>query len=118
MVHGSRAELAATLDRVDPADAELVARTAARQTARLRGVVSFVDPEHVAEALTEDARWIHHLVRRHTALGAPMSAEDAGRLLALVAVEQLRDVAWTQMSRGARRSARRPLARSGPAGPA
>jgi hypothetical protein len=99
VVHGSRAELAATLDRIDPADAEVVARAAGRQTARLRRVVGFVQPGHVADALAEDALWLHHLVRRHAALGAPLSAGDAGRLLALVAVDELRDGAWTLMTR-------------------
>ena len=32
-------------------------------------------------------------------LGAPLSAEDAGRLLALVAVDEMRDGAWTLMTR-------------------
>ena len=85
VVHGSREQLAATLRLVDAADARAVADSAAR--------VDFGDD------LVAQARWIQRTVRRHARRGTRVPADVAGKLLALVSRDDLRDVAWAQLSR-------------------
>ena len=99
VVHASRAELAATLDVVDQVDAAAVADAAAVWTARMRGAFSFVGDERRHADLAEDAVWVRSVVRRHTGLGVPLPADDAGRMIGSVVAEPLRDVAWSQMTR-------------------
>jgi hypothetical protein len=99
VVHGSREELAATLEIVDPADAAAVDAAAARVADQLRGCLHLVRPDRVRRDLVRHARWVQRTVRRHARDGTALSVEDAGRLLVLVAVVGIRDVAWSQMTR-------------------
>lgn len=82
VVHGSREELAATLE---PAPSRAVA-VAAKAAARRRGV------QTVAEAL-----WLHATVLRHARECTLPTPQEAGRLLADLARIDLRDVAWVAM---------------------
>jgi hypothetical protein len=58
-----------------------------------------VQTERICRDLADEARWVQRTVRRHVRTSTTLSAEDAGRMLALTSVELLRDVAWAEMSR-------------------
>lgn len=99
VVHANRAELAATLDRIDDADAEAVEAAAARFDVGFEGLVAFVNADRLCREIADHARWLQRTIRRHVRRGRPLSADDAGRVLVLVAGIPLRDVAWAEMSR-------------------
>jgi len=99
VVHRSRDELAASLDVVDPEDVAAVDAAAGRVADRLQRRLRAVEPDSTAPELVGHARWVQRTVRRHVRSGAPLSVDDAGRLLLLVAIVDLRDVAWAEMSR-------------------
>lgn len=116
VVHGSRAELAASLHPIDSADAEAVAATVERVTRERLGPRGLVRSGQRADELGADelgvdelgvdvlgdAVWIQRTLATGlaaTSQGSAMSAADAGRLIALVQVVQLRDVAWAEMTR-------------------
>jgi Domain of unknown function (DUF4192) len=99
VVPGTRADLAATLDTVDAADADEVARAVRRHGARLNGLLQLATQDRFDRDLVDEARWVQETVRRHVRAGTHPSAEDAGRLLVLVGAVAIRDVAWSEMSR-------------------
>lgn len=93
VVHHNRAELAATLDVVDRVDAQEVAQEVERFADELFSTgATDVD-------FAEQARWIQLVVRRHVGDATTPSPPEAARLLLLVALVDLRDVAWAEMSR-------------------
>jgi hypothetical protein len=94
VVHHNRAELAATLDPVDPADARAVAEEAQRVAAGLFGPTG-----RERDDLAPQARWVQQVIRRHVGAGTPLTVPDAARLVLLVALVEVRDVAWAEMSR-------------------
>jgi hypothetical protein len=103
VVHTSRDELAATLQRGDAADARAVEDAATTFDLQFEGLAAFVVPDRICADLTEQARWLQRTIRRHLRRGRPLSSDDAGRVLVLVAGVPLRDVAWAEMSRDAAR---------------
>jgi len=99
VVHRNRAELAATLACVDDADAVAVEEAAAVLDAGFERLAAFVAPDRLCRDVADHARWLQRTIRRHVRRGRPLSVEDAGRALLLVAGVPLRDVAWAEMSR-------------------
>jgi hypothetical protein len=99
VVHTSRAELAATLQRCDDRDARAVEDAAAAFDERFEGLAAFVTPDRICADIAEHARWLQRTIRRHLRHGRPLSTDEAGRVLVLVAGVPLRDVAWAEMSR-------------------
>jgi hypothetical protein len=92
VVHRSRSELAATLQPVDPgAVAEVAEAAEAADRAASTGLCH--------DDLAGGARWVQQTVRGQIRSGSPLGAADAARLLALVACDDVRDVAWAEMSR-------------------
>ena len=85
VVHDSREQLAASLRLVDAGDAAAVAEAAGRA--------------EVGGDLVEQGRWIQRIVRGHVRTGRRLTADDAGRLLMLMSVVELRDVALAEISR-------------------
>jgi len=110
VVHGSRAELAASLDPVDHGDADAVAAAVEQVSQERRGPWGPVRNADGADDALGDALWIQRTLARHTwghtsghaaatSQATRMSAAEAGRLIALVQAVQLRDVAWAEMTR-------------------
>lgn len=99
VTHRSRADLAATLDVVDTADARAVAEAADRFDDELHGVSQFARVPRLRRELADHGRWVRRTIRRHVRLGTPLSVDDAGRLLLLMSMVPVRDVAWAEMSR-------------------
>jgi hypothetical protein len=99
VVERSRADLAASLDCQDAADARAVDEAAARFDAQFEGVTAFVTVDGIVRGLADQARWVQRTIRRHVRRGTELSADDAGRLLVLGAGVLLRDVAWAEMTR-------------------
>jgi hypothetical protein len=99
VVHRSRAELAATLDRADEADARGVEAAAVAFDKGFAGLAAFVQPDGLCREVAEHARWVQRTIRGHLRRQRTLSADDAGRMLVLVAGVPLRDVAWAEMSR-------------------
>ena len=99
VVERSRADLAATLDCLDETDARAVEEAVVGFDATFRAVPAFVTVDGIARDLAEHGRWVQRTIRRHLRRGSQPSADDAGRLLVLVAGVPLRDVAWAEMSR-------------------
>ena len=95
----SREQLAASLRLVDAADAQAVERAADRLASQFAGILQLVRPERIFRDLADQARWLQSAVRRHVRAGSRPPAEEAGRILLLVSVVDLRDVAWAEMSR-------------------
>jgi hypothetical protein len=95
----SREQLAASLRLADAADAQAVEHAADRLASQFAGTLQLVRPERISRDLADHARWLQRSVRRHVRAGSRPSPEDAGRLLLLVSVVDLRDVAWAEMSR-------------------
>jgi hypothetical protein len=95
----SREQLAASLRLVDAADAQAVEHAADRWASQFAGTLQLVRPERIVRDLADHARWLQRALRRHVRVGSRPSAEDAGRILLLVSVADLRDVAWAGMSR-------------------
>jgi hypothetical protein len=93
VVHHDRAELAATLDPVDPEDARVVAAAAERAADELFGA------GHEPADLATQARWVQQVIRRHVRAGTPLPPSDAARLVLLVGLADVRDVALAEMSR-------------------
>lgn len=99
VVHGSREELAATLAPRDDADARAVDEAAAAFDEGFEGVAAFVTTDRICADIAGHARWLQRTIRRHVRRHRRLSAEDAGRVLLLVAGVPLRDVAWAEMTR-------------------
>lgn len=99
VVHRTREELASSLEPVDPDDAVAVARAADAVDDQLFASTRFVTPSGVSRDLAGHARWVQRTLREHLASGAPLTAEHAGRLLLMVSVVEIRDVAWAEMTR-------------------
>lgn len=99
VVERSRDDLAGGLRVVDPADAGAVDRAARRYDETFAALEGFVTVEGIHRHLADEARWIQRTLRRHVRDGSALSAEDAGRLLVLVAGDPLRDVALAELSR-------------------
>jgi hypothetical protein len=99
VVERSRDDLAASLRVVDPADARAVARAARAFEETFDGVPAFVRADGIQRLVVEQARWIQRTLRRQVRGRSTLPAADAGRLLVLVASDDLRDVALAEMSR-------------------
>lgn len=89
VVHESRADLAATLVGADEEDRAAVARAAAAVDVVLLG----------REAKRAEALWIQGRIRGFRRTRAPLTAVEAGRLLAVCDDDDLHDVAWAEMTR-------------------
>lgn len=92
VVHTSRAELAASLDPVEPGELAAVGAAASAFSDGRR------DP-------VREAAWVRRTLRAHLS-GRALPVADVARLLVLLDDEHLRDVAWAEMTR---RDARRHL---------
>lgn len=99
VVHKSREQLAASLRFVDAEDAQAVAEAAGRTDEGLNRSEQLVRPSRVSRELADQGLWIQRTVRRHVRTGSRLSAADAGRLLVLVSLDDLRDVALAELSR-------------------
>lgn len=94
-VHATREELAATLRPGPHDDVEAVERHARTVMGRLARAGS--RPGGLTTELRRQARWVRTRVRRWS--GEALTAEDAGRMAALMAVSSVRDVAWVDLDR-------------------
>jgi hypothetical protein len=99
VVHDSREGLAASLQLVGVADARAVEEAARRLDDEFLALTQFVKVERICRDLADHGRWVQRTVRRHVRDHSRLSAQDAGRLLVLVSMVELRDVAWAEMSR-------------------
>ncbi len=100
VVHRDRAALADTLEDGDAEDrrAVMVAARAFADRLVVR-VQRCAGKQQRDELLVGEARWLQALVRRHVDRGAPLDPADAGRTLVLLSQVELRDVAWSELSR-------------------
>jgi hypothetical protein len=85
VVHHSRAALAASLDPVAPTERAAVEAAALATAGRSHDLVG-------------EAAWLRRAIAAHLD-GPSLATGDAGRLLALLGVDHLRDLAWAQMTR-------------------
>lgn len=99
VVHDSREQLAASLRLVDADDARAVAEAAIRAGEELSWPAGLVRASRIGRDLADHGHWIQRTVRRHVRKGTRLAADDAGRLLLLVSLDELRDVAWAEMAR-------------------
>jgi hypothetical protein len=98
----SRDELAASLVGDDGDAVAAVARAAAVASERLLAGRHPLGAEEVDDAprrLVQEGHWVEHRVRRFVADRVPLSDEEVGRLLVALVSIQVRDVAWTEMTR-------------------
>jgi hypothetical protein len=89
VTHASRAELAATVHPDEVGTAAVQAAIRAR-TRRRRSAL----PSRTAQA-----RWLRDAVRRHVGERTPLSSVDVARLVLAIQDVELRDVAWSTLTR-------------------
>jgi hypothetical protein len=99
VVLGSREQLADSL--VAPADEETEAAVG-EHVDRIHAAVRD-SPAGGAALLRTEARWVQRRIRLHLRDRRPLGPPDAGRLLALVCLTSVRDVAWGEMTRATSR---------------
>ena len=92
---GSRDELVDSLVGTDPAETIRVSRAADLAVDRLLPAVR----ARPRTAGRRQARWLHKRLSAAVADGELLPAADAGRVLALIGIHDLRDVAWGGMTR-------------------
>ncbi len=92
---GSRDELVGSLVGTDPAETLRVSRAADLAVDRLLPAVR----ARPRTAGRRQARWLHKRLAAAVADGELLPASDAGRVLALIGIHDLRDVAWSGMTR-------------------
>ena len=102
----SRAELASTLVSDDPDDELAVLVAVDAHMDRLYDVITGPGAlgrpalDHAAkQALVAEGAWVRGRVTDAVAQGGRLSADDAGRLLFAITSIQVRDVAWSRMTR-------------------
>jgi len=111
---GSRDELVGSLVGTDPAETLRVSRAADQAVDRLLPAVR----ARPRTAGRRQARWLHKRLSAAADDGELLPSADAGRVLALIAIHDLRDVAWGGMTRevaGAHVGIWRDLVRRAPA---
>lgn len=100
VVHHDRAALAGTLRDGDPEDRKAVMVAASAFADRLVSRVGkSPSRQQRDDLLVGEARWLQTLVRAHVESGAPLDVDDAGRTLVLLSQIELRDVAWSELTR-------------------
>ena len=92
---GSRDELVSSLVGTDQAETLRVSRAADLAVERFLPAVR----ARPRTAGRRQARWLHKRLTAAMADGELLPASDAGRVLALIAIHDLRDVAWGGMTR-------------------
>lgn len=103
---GSRRELADSLVGTDLDDMEAVAEAADEAMRRFQEAARHPRGDAVAARrhLVAEGHWVRDRVQRFLATGEPLDAGEAGRLaVAMVSIE-VRDVAWSEMTRSTARS--------------
>lgn len=110
VVHDSRASLADSLIGTNDEDTERIAEAADRAADSLLAVGHRIVklsapgteptlPGSLVSELEVQARWLQRTIRHALPDPGVMSSTDAGRVLVLVALEALREVAWAEMTR-------------------
>lgn len=95
VVHRDRAQLADTLVGTDEDDAAAVTLAATRHCDYVESSLATDE----AGLLRAEALWLRRRVRQRIRTGRPIGAGDAGRMLAMVALTSVRDVAWAEINR-------------------
>ncbi len=95
VVHGSRDELAATLECRDPVERDEIGRLADKLAEDL-GALPGNDSAGAAKA---DARWLRGRIKRFLRTGVLPSDAEAARILLLCLEAPLRDVVWIDVNR-------------------
>lgn len=99
----NRGELADSLIGTDTDDVEAVAAAADEATRRLqasaRHPLGMPDPADTRRHLVAEGQWVRDRVRRYLATQEPLDVEEAGRMAVAVATIDVRDVAWSEMTR-------------------
>lgn len=102
VTYRSRAELADSLVSTDPDDVEAVAEAADEAVRRLgsaTGGPTQAVPEALRRLLVAEGEWVRDRVRRFLDGGEPLDVAEAGRMAAAMVSIQVRDVAWSEMTR-------------------
>ena len=102
----SRQELAGTLVGEDPgslADVARAAEQAAERLAAAAGQPTGVGPGGIVRGarrhLVEEGHWVLRRVGRFLRTREPLDADEAGRMVVALSSVEVRDVAWSQMTR-------------------
>lgn len=100
---GSRRELADSLIGNDTDDIEAVAAAADEAMRRFQGAARHplgMDlPEGARQHLVAEGFWVRSRVRRFLATQEPLDADEAGRMAVAIVNIEVRDVAWSEMTR-------------------
>lgn len=100
---GSRQELVDSLIGTDPEAIEAVEAVADQSMHRFQAAARHPlgppAPEAARTHLVQEGHWVKQRVRRFLADGASLDTDDAGRLLVAMVAIEVRDVAWSEMTR-------------------
>jgi hypothetical protein len=103
VIYANRQDLADSLVGTDPDAFEDVGRAADEARRRFQAVsrhpLGMSQPEAARRHLVAEGHWVQERLRRFIATREPLDHEEAGRMLvALVSIE-VRDVAWSEITR-------------------
>ncbi len=108
VVHDSREALRDSLVGGDPDEVERVAEAMDvgmdRFEAASRHPLGPPAPEAARAHLVQEGRWVQHRVRRFVEDRQRLDAHDVGRLLVALASVEVRDVAWSEITRATARA--------------
>ncbi|MGZ5418092.1 MAG: DUF4192 domain-containing protein [Nocardioides sp.] len=108
VVHDSREALRDSLVGGDPDEVECVAEAMDvamdRFEAASRHPLGPPAPEAARAHLVQEGRWVQHRVGRFVEDRQRLDAHDVGRLLVALASVEVRDVAWSEITRAAARA--------------
>jgi len=103
VTHRSRQELADSLVGTDPEATEAVTAAAEAAVARMaaagRHQLGGASPGGARRSLVQEGSWVRDRIRRFLADREPLTHDDAGRMVAALTSIEVRDVAWSEMSR-------------------
>lgn len=99
----NRVALADSLIGTDTDDMEAVAEAADEAMRRFRAAAShplgMEEPEGARRHMVGEGYWVRDRVRRFLASQEPLDVDDAGRMAVALVNIQVRDVAWSEMTR-------------------
>jgi hypothetical protein len=103
ITYRNRQEMADSLISTDPDDLEEVATVADEAVRRLRGAachpLGMEQPDRARKHLVAEGYWVRDRVRRFLTTGEPLDAAEAGRMVVATVNIEVRDVAWSEMTR-------------------
>lgn len=103
IIYANRQQLADSLVGTDPDAFDEVGRAADEAMRRFQAVarhpLGMPQPDAARQHLVAEGHWVQRRVRQFLATREPLDAEEAGRMLVALVPIEVRDVAWSEITR-------------------